>query len=236
MCYGDVLDGRFQRTEELFGENSVSLLGTKKVILFGLGGVGGAAFEALVRGAVGTVAVVDKDTVDITNINRQLLATEATVGMLKTDAAFKRAELINPNANIIRFPLFYLPENADLIDLSEYDYVIDAIDNISAKTELIKRAKEKNVPVISCMGTGNKIHPELLEITDISKTSVCPLARAMRRNLKAVGIEHLDVVYSRETPFSVSAGRTPSSNSFVPPVAGYLLSSAVITNLLKEGT
>ncbi len=221
----------FSRTERLFGADALRKLKNSKVIVFGLGGVGGAAFESLVRGGVGCVDVVDKDKVDITNLNRQILATEKTVGMLKTDAAFLRAKDISPETEVNRFPVFYLPENADSIDLSKYDYIVDAIDNVSAKVEIAVRGANAGVPVVSCMGTGNKVHPEMLTVSDIEKTSVCPLARAVRHALKKRGINHLTVVYSKEEPFAALPERTPASNSFVPPAAGYMAASVVIRNL-----
>ncbi len=226
------MDERFSRTERVLGNDALLKLRSVSVILFGVGGVGGAACEALVRGGVGKITVVDKDEVDITNINRQLVATENTVGMKKTDAAEKRALSINPEIIFIKKDMFYLPENADEIDLSKYDFIVDAIDNVSAKIELAVRAQDAGVPLISSMGTGNKVHPELLKIADIYKTSVCPLARVMRRELKARGVKHLAVVYSEEEPIKTD-GRTPGSTSFVPPVAGYLAASYVIRNLLN---
>ncbi len=226
------VDERFSRSERIFGAAALEKLRTSSVILFGLGGVGGAACEALVRGGVGKITVVDKDEVDITNINRQLVATENTVGMKKTDAAEKRAKSINPDVEFIKKDLFYLPENADEIDLSKYDFIVDAIDNVSAKIELAVRAQNVGVPIISSMGTGNKVHPELLETADISKTSVCPLARVMRRELKVRGINHLAVVYSEEEPVKTES-RIPGSTSFVPPVAGYIAAAYVIRKLLN---
>lgn len=226
------MDERFSRSERVFGASALEKLRTSSVILFGLGGVGGAACEALVRGGVGKITVVDKDTVDITNLNRQLVATENTVGMKKTDAAEKRAKSINPDVEFIKKDLFYLPENADEIDLAQYDFIIDAIDNVSAKIELAVRAQNAGVPIISSMGTGNKVHPELLKIADIYKTSVCPLARVMRRELKARGVKHLAVVYSEEEPVKTES-RTPGSTSFVPPAAGYIAAGYVIRKLLN---
>ena len=208
-----------------------NILKNSSVIVFGLGGVGGAVCEALVRSGIGTIGIVDKDVVDITNINRQLIATEKTVGMLKTEAMRNRLLDINPAVVIRKYDLFYLPETADEIKLSEYDFVVDCIDNVTAKLELIARCKELNVPVISSMGTGNKLNPEMLEISDISKTSVCPLARVMRRELKKRGITRLPVVYSKEEPVKTDLS-VPASMSFTPPVAGYLLSSFVIKKLI----
>lgn len=225
------MDERFSRTIGVIGEDNFKKLNNSSVIVFGLGGVGGAVCEALVRSGVGTIALVDKDTVDITNINRQVIATTQTVGMRKTEAAEKRLLSINPDLKVIKYDLFYLPETADEIDLTEYDYAVDCIDNVTAKLELAVRCKQEGVPLISSMGTGNKLHPEMLEIADISKTSVCPLARVMRRELKKRGITHLPVVYSKEEPVKTELS-IPGSMSFTPPVAGYLLCSYVIRNIL----
>jgi tRNA A37 threonylcarbamoyladenosine dehydratase len=208
-------------------------LNKSSVIVFGIGGVGGAVLEALVRGGVGTVAVVDKDTVDITNINRQIIATNDNIGEKKVDVAEKRALSINPNINFKKYDLFYLPETAEEIDLLQYDFIVDAIDNVTAKLELIERANKLKIPVISSMGTGNKLHPELFEITDINKTSVCPLARVMRRELKNRGVKKLTVVYSKEEPIKTE-NSVPGSVSFTPPVAGYLMCSYVVKKLIEE--
>ena len=227
------MDERFSRMSRILGEPKMEKLNKSSVIVFGIGGVGGAALEALVRGGVGTVAVVDKDTVDITNINRQIIATNDNIGEKKIDVAEKRALSINPNINFKKHDLFYLPETAEEIDLSEYDFIVDAIDNVTAKLELIERADKLNIPIISSMGTGNKLHPELFEITDINKTSVCPLARVMRRELKNRGVKKLTVVYSKEEPIKTE-NSVPGSVSFTPPVAGYLMASYVINKLLEE--
>ena len=227
------MDERFSRTVRVIGEAALSKLSEASVIVFGLGGVGGAAVESLVRAGIGRIGIVDKDTVDITNINRQIIATDKTVGMNKTDAMEERILSINPNVKIDKYNLFYLPETADQINLSDYDFVVDCIDNVTAKLELICRAKKAGVPVISSMGTGNKLHPEMLEISDIGKTSVCPLARVMRRELKNRGIGKLPVVYSKEEPVKTDSS-VPGSTSFVPPVAGYLITSYVINQLISE--
>lgn len=226
------MDDRFQRSEMLFGIGNMSVLKNSKIIVFGAGGVGGAVIEALARGGIGHIAVVDNDVIDITNLNRQILATEETVGMLKTHAAQLRIKSICPETVVEEYTLFYLPETADVIDLSSYDYIIDAIDNVTAKLELISRASTLGIPIISCMGTGNKIHPELFEITDISKTSVCPLARVIRRELRSRGINRLTVLYSKEEPFKPGSA-VPASSSFTPPAAGYLIASKVIRDLLN---
>ena len=227
------MDERFSRSSRILGKQKMEKLNKSSVIVFGIGGVGGAVLEALVRGGVGTVAVVDKDTVDITNINRQIIATNDNIGAKKVDEAEKRALSINPNINFKKYDLFYLPETAEEIDLSKYDFIVDAIDNVTAKLELIERANKLKIPVISSMGTGNKLHPELFEITDINKTSVCPLARVMRRELKNRGVKKLTVVYSKEEPIKTE-NSVPGSVSFTPPVAGYLMASYVINKLLEE--
>ncbi len=226
------MDERFSRSARIFGIENQEKLNNTKVLVFGLGGVGGAVAEALARSGVGTLGLVDKDVVDITNINRQLIATESTIGMKKTDSCEKRLFEINPNIKLNKYDLFYLPETADEINLSEYDYIVDAIDNVTAKLELIKRAKNENIRIISSMGTGNKIHPEMLEIADISKTSVCPLARVIRRELRNKGINHLTVVYSKEEPQNIDGDRTPASSTFVPISAGVLIASKVIQDIL----
>lgn len=227
------MDERFSRSSRILGEQKMEKLNKSSVIVFGIGGVGGAVLEALVRGGVGTVAVVDKDTVDITNINRQIIATNNNIGEKKVDVAEKRALSINPHINFKKYDLFYLPETAEEIDLAEYDFIVDAIDNMTAKLELIERANKLNIPVISSMGTGNKLHPELFEITDINKTSVCPLARVMRRELRNREVKKLTVVYSKEEPIKTE-NSVPGSVSFTPPVAGYLMASYVINKLLEE--
>ncbi len=227
------MDERFSRSSRILGEQKMEKLNNSSVIVFGIGGVGGAVLEALVRGGVGTVAVVDKDIVDITNINRQLIATNDNIGDRKVDVAEKRALSINPNINFKKHNLFYLPETAEEINLSDYDFIVDAIDNVTAKLELIERADRLNIPIISSMGTGNKLHPELFEITDINKTSVCPLARVMRRELKNRGVKQLTVVFSKEEPIKTK-NSVPGSISFTPPVAGYLMAGYVINKLIEE--
>lgn len=224
---------RFSRQTRIIGEEKMNILKNSSVIVFGLGGVGGAAAEALVRGGIGKIAIVDKDVVDITNLNRQIIATEETVGMKKTDAAEKRFLSINPDLIVEKYDIFYLPETAEEINLSDYGFIIDAIDNVTAKIELVVRAEKQGVPIISSMGTGNKLSPEMLEIADIYKTSVCPLARVMRRELKNRGIKKLKVVYSKEEPIKTDSS-VPGSISFTPPVAGYLAASYVIKKLIEN--
>ncbi len=223
---------RFSRTIGVIGEQNFQKLQNSSVIVFGLGGVGGSACESLVRAGVGKIGVVDKDVVDITNINRQVIASDETVGMKKTEAMRNRLLSINPNVEIFVYDLFYLPETADEVDLSEYDFVVDCIDNVTAKLELVSRCEKLGVPIISSMGTGNKLHPEMLKIADINKTSVCPLARVIRREMKKRGLSKLTVVYSEETPVKTDLS-VPGSMSFVPPVAGYMISSYVVRKILN---
>ena len=225
------MDERFSRSARVIGENGLQKLNNSSVIVFGLGGVGGAAAESLVRAGIGTIGIVDKDVVDVTNINRQLMANSGNIGTLKTQATAERLLTINPDLKINRYDLFYLPETAHEIDLLQYDFIVDCIDNVTAKLELISRANELNIPIISSMGTGNKLHPELLEIADIKKTSVCPLARVMRRELRNRGVNELTVVYSKEEPVKTHTAE-PGSMSFVPPVAGYLMTSYVVRTIL----
>lgn len=226
------MDERFSRSSRILGQERLEKLNNSSVIVFGVGGVGGAVLEALVRGGVGTVGVVDKDIIDITNLNRQIIATDANIGEKKVDAAQKRALSINPKVNIEKYDLFYLPETAEQIDLAKYDFIVDAVDNVTAKLELIGRAEKLGIPIISSMGTGNKLHPEMFEITDIYKTSVCPLARVIRRELKNRGIKNLTVVYSKEEPVKTDSS-VPGSTSFTPPVAGYLMASYIIRKLTE---
>lgn len=224
------MDERFSRTVRVIGEENMNKIQNSSVIVFGLGGVGGAAAESLVRAGIGRIGIVDKDVVDITNVNRQIIATDETVGMKKTDALEKRLLSINPALKIDKYDLFYLPETADSVDLTKYDFIVDCIDNVTAKLELIVRAERVGIPIISSMGTGNKLHPEMLKIADINKTSVCPLARVMRRELKKRNISKLTVVYSEEEPVKTDSS-VPGSMSFTPPVAGYLITSFVIRSI-----
>ncbi|WP_418699625.1 ThiF family adenylyltransferase [Anaerotignum sp.] len=227
----------FSRAELLLGEEALHKLRSARVALFGIGGVGSFAAEALARGGVGHITLVDGDTVSITNINRQLIALHSTVGKEKTAVMAKRIADISPETEVETYPVVYGAENRDLLDFSTYDYVIDAIDTVTSKLILIEEAKKAGVPVISCMGTGNKFHPERFEVTDISKTSVCPLAKVMRKELKVRGIKNVKVVYSKEEPQkpaeSPETGKRqiPGSLSFVPPVAGLLLAGEVIRHI-----
>ena len=223
----------------LIGEEAVEKLKRARVAVFGVGGVGGYAIEALARAGVGAIDLIDNDRVSESNINRQIIALHSTVGRLKTDVMKEPLLDVNPQMDVRTHNVFFLPENADGFDFSGYDYVVDAIDTVSGKIALIERAKKANVPVISCMGTGNKLNPSAFVVADIEKTSVCPLARVMRRELKKRGISGGKVVYSTEEPKNESAEKsetgkpTPASISFVPPVAGLLLASAVIKDLIR---
>ena len=248
------MTNNFQRFAMLVGENKIDLLNKKKVLIFGLGGVGGSLAEALARAGIGHFTLVDKDTFDETNINRQLFATYDTVGMDKVDVAKKRMLSINPNADIEIKKMFFLPENSDEFDFSEYSYVVDAVDTVTAKIEIIMRAQAAGVPVISCMGAGNKLDPTQFHVADIYKTTMCPLAKVMRHELKKRGVKKLKVVYSTEKPvrpledMSVSCRShcvcppgtahkcterrdIPGSVAFVPPVAGLILAGEVIKDL-----
>ncbi len=223
-----------ERTSYLIGEDGVEKLAGKHVALFGVGGVGGYVAEALGRAGLGCLTLVDKDTVSVSNINRQIIATYDTIGQKKTEAMEARLRSINPEIRIECRECFFLPDTAGEFDFSEYDYVVDAVDTVTAKLELIKRAQEVGTPIISCMGTGNKLDPGRFEIADISKTSVCPLAKVMRRELKKRGITKLKVLYSKEEPIKHEAGSVPGSISFVPPVAGLMIAGEVIKDLLRE--
>ena len=227
----------FDRTKGLLGEDAMEKLRSAKVAVFGIGGVGGYVAEALARSGVGALDLVDKDVVSITNINRQIVALRSTVGKDKTAVMKDRIADINPDCKVTEHKIFYLPENADCIDLSTYDFVVDAIDTVSAKLELAVRTKEMGVPFISCLGTGNKLDPTRLEIADISKTSVCPLARVMRRELRARGINHLTVLYSTEDPIKSRIVENdkpvPASSAFVPSAAGLIIASHVVRELIK---
>lgn len=228
--------GIFDRTEALIGSEGLKRLKESRVAVFGVGGVGGYVCEALARSGVGEIHLIDSDTVSETNINRQIVALHSTVGRYKTEVMRQRIADINPECRTVEFRSFYLPENADSFDLSGYDFVVDAIDTVSAKIELAVRTHSENIRFIASMGTGNKLHPELLEITDLAKTSVCPLARVMRRELKARGIEHIKVLYSPEPPLPsviCENGRhAPASTPFVPAAAGLIIAAHVVRELV----
>lgn len=229
----------FSRTELLIGSSALQKLKNSSVAVFGIGGVGSFTAEALARGGIGSLTLVDNDTVSETNINRQMFALHSTIGKMKTTAAKERLCDINPQLKLTECNIFYLPENADSIDISGFDYVVDAIDTVSGKIALAEACSRLGVPVISSMGTGNKLDPTLFEVTDIYKTSVCPLARVMRTELKKRGVKKLKVVYSKEIPQNKVAdtfcGRhAPGSISFVPSVAGLIIAGEVIKDLIKE--
>ncbi|MEE1314708.1 MAG: tRNA threonylcarbamoyladenosine dehydratase [Faecalimonas sp.] len=231
----------FSRTELLLGADGLERLANATVMVLGVGGVGSHCIEALARSGVGTFILVDSDKVSISNVNRQSIAYLSTVGEYKTKLMKYRIRDINGEARVFTYEQFVLPENLHTVFTHKVDYIVDAIDTVTAKLAIAEYAKEQKIPLISCMGTGNKLHPELFEITDISKTSVCPLCKVMRRELRARGISHLKVLYSKEEPIAVKeqageegAGarrRVPGSVSFVPPVAGLLIAGEVIREL-----
>ena len=229
------------RSAMLLGEDGIQALTRAKVAVFGVGGVGGYLCEALARAGVGEIHLFDNDTVSLSNINRQIIALHSTVGEPKVEVMRARILDINPTCRVVAHQIFYLPENADDFPLSQYDYVADAIDTVSAKIELAVRARAAGVPLISAMGTGNKLDPSRFCVTDLSKTSGCPLARVMRRELKARGITHLKVVYSTEeakkpiqAPENPTSGRVPpASLPYVPPVAGLLMAGEIIRELTQ---
>lgn len=234
------METEFSRTVRLIGETAFDKLKNASVAVFGIGGVGSAAAEALARAGVGRLCLVDSDTVSVTNINRQLIALHSTVGKNKVDVAAQRIADINPDAAVEAVCAFYDSKTQDEFDLSRYDYIVDAIDTVTSKLLLIENAARLNVPVISSMGTGNKLDASAFEVCDIYKTTVCPLARVMRRELKARGIKKLKVVYSKEIPLQPKLDvplpegkrQVPASISFVPPVAGYIMAGEIIKELI----
>lgn len=234
------MEDMFSRTRMLLGDEAMARLARARVAVFGVGGVGGYAVEALARSGVGALDLIDSDRVALSNLNRQIVATRDTLGMLKVDAAKARVLSINPDCAVRVFPVFYLPETADQFDFSQYDYVVDAIDTVAGKLQLIEAAKAANVPVISSMGAGNKLDPTAFRVADIAQTSVCPLARVMRRELKKRGVGHVKVVYSTEpalspAPSDEETGRrtTPGSVAFVPAVAGLILAGEVVKDIAR---
>ncbi len=237
---------QFSRTELLLGDAAMKKIKNSRVAVFGVGGVGGYTVEALARSGVGALDLIDNDTVSLTNINRQIIATLDTVGRDKVDVAQERIKSINPDCVVTTHKCFYLPETAEQFDFTDYDYVVDAIDTVKGKIEIVMRAKECSTPVISSMGAGNKLDPTAFEVADISKTSVCPLAKVMRVQLRKRGVNHLKVVYSKEPPltpiitddtkeeFSSGVRRTlPGSTAFVPSVVGLIIASEVVKDLIK---
>ena len=227
---------QFSRIEALIGGDAMEILQNAKVAVFGVGGVGGYVVEALARSGVGALDLIDNDTVSLSNINRQIVALHSTVGRYKTEVMAERIGDINPDCRVVAHEVFYLPENADEYDLSGFDYIADAIDTVSAKIELICRAKAANVPIISAMGAGNKLDPSAFRVADLAKTQACPLARIMRRERGARGIRHLSVVYSEEKPRpsllpSEHGKHTPASVSFVPPAMGLIMAGKIVCDL-----
>ncbi len=250
---------QFSRTELLLGKDNMERLANARVAVFGVGGVGGYTVEALARSGVGTLDLIDDDKVCLTNINRQILATRSTVGKYKVDVARDRILDINPHAVVNTYKTFYMPNNADQFDFTQYDYVVDAIDTVTGKIELIEQAKKSGTPIISSMGAGNKMDPSAFEVADIYKTSVCPLAKVMRRELKKRGIKKLKVVYSKEQPLepiddmAISCRQhcicppgavrkcterraIPGSNAFVPSVVGLIIAGEVVKDLTNADT
>ena len=233
----------YARTRLLLGDTAMDKLKNAKVAVFGLGGVGGYVVEALARSGVGALELIDHDTVSPTNINRQILATQETVGMDKAEAAARRVAAINPAIQVTARKCFYLPETADQFDFTQYTYVVDAIDTVTGKLMLVQAAKAAGTPIISCMGTGNKLDPTAFRVADISETSVCPLARIIRKECKKRGIDRLKVVYSTEDPIKVTPqdlselpeGRNalPGSVCFVPAAAGMVIAGEVIKDIIK---
>ena len=232
---------QFLRTEMLLGSDALEKLHNARVAVFGIGGVGGYTVEALARSGIGQIDLIDHDTVSVSNLNRQILATHATVGMRKVDVAKNRILDINPECIVRTYPMFYLPETAEQFDFTQYDYIVDAIDTVTGKLQLVQRAYEVNTPIICCMGTGNKLDASAFEVADISKTSMCPLARIMRKVLAKRGIKHLKVVYSKEealTPTgweeeaaALGKRQIPGSVAFVPGAAGLILAGEVIKDI-----
>ncbi|MCI5969531.1 MAG: tRNA threonylcarbamoyladenosine dehydratase [Oscillospiraceae bacterium] len=239
------MSDKFIRTALLFGNEKMNILKNSHVAVFGIGGVGGHCAEALIRSGIGKLDLIDSDRVCVSNLNRQIIATVNSIGMYKTDAAKERFLQINPEAEINTFNVFYTPQTADLFDFSKYNYIVDAIDTVTGKLELIVNANKSQTPIISSMGAGNKINPDMFEVSDISKTSVCPLARVMRSELKKRGIKKLKVVYSKEKPLvpikeiaeteeGYETGKrrqTPGSTAFVPSVAGLIIAAEIIKDL-----
>lgn len=235
------MDEKFIRTELLLGETAMKKLKNSRVAIFGIGGVGSYVAEALCRSGVGALDFIDNDKVSVSNINRQLIALESSVGMYKTEVMAKRAKDINSEVQINIYNIFFTPESSCEFDFSQYDYIVDAIDTVSGKIELVLNAAKSNTKIISSMGAGNKLNPAMFEVADIYKTSVCPLARVMRTELKKRGIKALKVVYSKEPPItpqmlSEDEGKrkkTPGSTAFTPSVAGLIIASEVIKDLIK---
>ncbi|NMB44577.1 MAG: tRNA threonylcarbamoyladenosine dehydratase [Clostridiales bacterium] len=255
------MENEFTRSTLLLGQEAMDKIAGSRVAVFGVGGVGGYVVEALVRTGLGEIDIIDNDTVALSNINRQIIATNKTLGRYKVDVMKERILDINPNVKVHTYKSFFLPDNSDDFDFTQYDFVVDAIDTVTGKLEIIEKANKANVPVISAMGAGNKLDPTRLEVADIYETSICPLAKVMRRELRARGIKGLKVVYSKEVPLKPMHSldqqanqadtskegvedkskaketwkrrATPGSVSFVPPVAGLIIAGEVIKDLIK---
>lgn len=221
---------RFIRTEKLIGKDNLEKLKNSHIAVFGIGGVGGYVTEALIRAGIGKIDIIDNDTVSESNINRQIIATTDKIGQYKVDVMKERILKINPQAEVNAYNTLYLPQTADMFDFTKYTYVVDAVDNVTAKIELVLRANATDTPIISSMGTGNKLDPTMFCVSDIYKTEVCPLAKVMRYELKKRGIKKLKVVYSKEKP--VTKQRPPASISFVPSVAGMIIASEVVKDII----
>lgn len=226
------MKSEFSRTELLIGKAGLEKLESSRIAIFGIGGVGGYVVEALVRSGIGAIDIIDNDKVHITNLNRQIIATHSTIGEYKVDVMEKRIKDINPACKVTKHKVFFMPETSSEFDFNMYDYVIDAIDTVSGKIELVIKCNETNTPIISSMGAGNKLYPEKFEISDIYKTSVCPLAKVIRQELKKRGIKKLKVVYSKENPIKprpTGNGKTvPASNAFVPSAVGLIIAGEVV--------
>ncbi len=237
-----MLNSQFERTALLVGPDTIDKLSSLRVAVFGVGGVGGFVCEALARSGIGTLDIIDNDTVCLSNINRQIIATHSTVGKYKVDVMKERILDINPEATVNAYQCFFTPENAGEFDFSKYDYVVDAIDTVTGKIELIMQCNKTRTPIISSMGAGNKLDPTRFEVTDIYKTSVCPLAKVMRKELKTRGITKCKVVYSKEEPMKplaldiAASGKrqTPGSIAFVPSVVGLIIAGEVVKDLIKS--
>ncbi|HBD68736.1 MAG TPA: tRNA threonylcarbamoyladenosine dehydratase [Treponema sp.] len=229
------METQFDRTQMILGKEALETLSKSYVAIFGIGGVGGYVAEALARSGVGQFDLIDSDIVSITNLNRQIVALHSTLGQYKVDVMQKRIYDINPQAQVNVFRCFYLPETKEQFDFSKYDYVVDAVDTVAAKIQLIEQAKENKTPLISCMGAGNKLNPMAFRVADISETSVCPLARVIRRECKARNIINVKVVFSTESPKCMEKGQqVPASTAFVPSAAGLLIASEVVQDLIKK--
>lgn len=221
---------RLSRTKLIYGEDGIQKLSSSKVAIFGIGGVGGYVAEALARSGVGSLDLIDRDTVAESNINRQIIATTDTIGRAKVEVMAERIASIAPDCRVNAYEVFYLPDTADRFDFKEYDYIVDAIDTVTGKLTIIERAKQAGVPIISSMGAGNKVHPEMFEVADIYDTSVCSLAKVMRHECRKRGIDSLKVVYSREEPIKVDAD-VPGSTAFAPSTAGLIIASVVVNDI-----